>query len=153
MQKRIAIIDDDPDFRQAMRIILETAGYLCIEAVSAEKGFEAIEAFDVDLIILDVMMEDISAGFRFAKRLNEYEKHNAKHTPVLMVSSIQHLTNLPFESRKHTQWMPADDFLDKPVKPEELLQHVEHLIGLNDSPPEIAKGGRSGETAHSISRR
>lgn len=126
MKKRIAIIDDDPDFRSAVRMILESAGYACVEAASAEEGYILVETSAPDLVLLDVMMEDISSGFRFAKRLHE-DGGKKKKIPILIISNVQKLTSLNFQSEKPGRRIPFDGFLDKPVKPDELVMHVERL--------------------------
>ena len=129
MTRTIAIIDDDPDFRSAVRIVLETASYACVEASTMREGLDLVARVAPDLIVLDVMMEDISSGFRFAKQLREQEAFAADgHTPILVVTSVQNLTRLHFEDRKGTHLLPVDTFLNKPVQPEVLLKQVNDLI-------------------------
>jgi DNA-binding response OmpR family regulator len=129
MNKKILMIDDDSDFRTAVRSILENAGYACVEADSARHGLKLAGEEDPDLILLDVMMEDISSGFRFVKERLLTEDTNAEaHIPILMLTSIQKLTSLNFRDRIMELLSPSDGFLDKPVDPGMLLERVDEMI-------------------------
>lgn len=127
MKKRILIIDDDRDYIDALRIVLEKAGYDVDEIYTAEKGLRKVETYRPDLIILDGMMEDLSAGFRFAKTIKSGDDEK-RNIPVLMVSSIQQLTGLKFERRKNTELLPVDEFMEKPVENDELISKIKELI-------------------------
>ena len=124
MTKKILMIDDDPDFRSAMKTILEQAEYECVEAQSADQGLRLIRNVNPDLVILDVMMEDIASGFRFA---NEVKKKGRINVPILMVTSIQEQANLNFQERVGTPLLPVDAFLEKPVDPKTLLAQIEAM--------------------------
>jgi two-component system OmpR family response regulator len=129
MKKKILTIDDDPDFQSALCTMLENANFECIKANSSRRGLESAAEENPDLIILDVMMEDISAGFRFVKILREMEEDClGRHIPVLMVSSIQKLTNLQFQDRTASAMLPVDGFLDKPVTPEILIKKIHEML-------------------------
>lgn len=65
----IMVIDDDPDFLQAMSLFLEANGYIVAEAKSAEDGLKVYKKVKPDLILVDLMMEEIDAGTNFAKEL------------------------------------------------------------------------------------
>ncbi|NCO33438.1 MAG: response regulator, partial [Armatimonadetes bacterium] len=58
MPQKILIVDDDPDIREAMSLVLEGAGYEVVMAGSAEKGLSKVQSDRPDIIILDVMMPD-----------------------------------------------------------------------------------------------
>ena len=132
-KRKILIVDDDADFRSAVRVILESAGYGCAEADSAENGMKAVHRVQPDLIMLDVMMEDISSGFRFAKeRLRKEDENTEAHIPILFVSSIQILVNKNIMERMTSVFNFGGDLLNKPVKPNVLLKKVEEkLCALN----------------------
>jgi acetate kinase len=127
--KKILTIDDDPDIRAALVAILESANYKCYEAPTMKAALGMIPEIGPDLILLDVMMEDISAGFRLAKRLRDDErKRGGKRTPILMVTGVEKVTSLKFRDRVGTETLPVDGFLEKPVEPEVLLRKVRELL-------------------------
>ncbi|MFC1501927.1 PleD family two-component system response regulator [bacterium] len=133
MPKLILIIDDDPDFRSAVRMILEKEGFDCIEASSAYEGLRLSSEENPDLILLDVMMEDISSGFRFVKERRHLEDENAEaHIPVLIITSIEKIIDLDFKDRVKDILLSIDDFIDKPVTPKKLIAKINDMV-FNDA--------------------
>jgi CheY-like chemotaxis protein len=65
----IMVIDDDPDFLTAMRLVLEASGYIMAEAKSAEQGLKIYKKTNPDLVLVDLMMEEIDSGTTFVKEL------------------------------------------------------------------------------------
>jgi CheY-like chemotaxis protein len=126
-QGRILIIDDDPDITEAMSVVLENKGYVVDSAADGSAGMERLTANRPDLIILDVMMRTSQEGFEFSRQL----KHNAayKEIPILMLTAVKEKTGLDFKSTAGDEsWLPVEEFLDKPVKPNVLLEKVASLI-------------------------
>jgi len=129
MDKTILIVDDDPDFQNAVKTILGNADFKCIQAYSMKEGLDTISVTKPDLVILDVMMEDISAGFRFARELRNQEKQNGSSTiPILMVTNIRNITGINFKNQMNAQLLLVDNFLEKPVEPETLIENVKKMI-------------------------
>ena len=126
-QPRILIVDDDPDITEVMRVVLENQGY---SVDSAEDGAEAIEqmkAVKPDLIILDVMMNTTNEGFLLSRELKKDPEY--KDIPVLMVTAIKEKTGIDFKPAAGDEsWLPVEEYLDKPVKPEVLLDKVRALL-------------------------
>ena len=126
-QGRILIIDDDPDITEAMSVVLENKGYVVDSAADGSAGMERLTANRPDLIILDVMMRTSQEGFELSRQL----KHNAayKEIPILMLTAVKEKTGLDFKSTAGDEsWLPVEEFLDKPVKPNVLLEKVASLI-------------------------
>jgi two-component system, chemotaxis family, chemotaxis protein CheY len=65
----IMVVDDDPDFLTAMRLVLEASGYIMAEAKSAEQGLKIYKKTNPDLVLVDLMMEEIDSGTTFVKEL------------------------------------------------------------------------------------
>ena len=80
----ILYIDDDQDFLDSMRVLLEASGYQIVEARSAEEGLRAYKEARPDLVIADLMMEEVDAGINFVKEL----KILGNTAPIYMVSSV-----------------------------------------------------------------
>ena len=127
--KTILAIDDDPDIHEYFMAVLGKAGYTYLRADTMRQGIKMVPEVHPDLIILDVMMEDISAGFRFAKELRSAEAHGSgKPVPILMVTGVEKVTDLTFHDRVGTGELPVDGFLEKPVEPEVLLEKVSEIM-------------------------
>lgn len=124
---KILIVDDDPDITESMRIILESCRHTVKTAKNGEEGLKEAAAAKYDLVILDVMMETMSKGFEVARQLKSVD-HNAK-TPILLLTAIKESTGLDFETEAGDKdWLPVDSYLEKPLKPNELLVKVEALL-------------------------
>jgi CheY-like chemotaxis protein len=80
----ILYVDDDPDFRDAMRQVLEAHGYIMEEASSAEDGIRVYRRTRPDLVILDLMMEEVDAGRNMLREL----KAEGNTAPVYLLSSM-----------------------------------------------------------------
>jgi two-component system alkaline phosphatase synthesis response regulator PhoP len=122
MSKKILMIDDDMDLTESVVNLLEAKGYKVDSAPNGTEGVAKAKANAPDLILLDVMMTTKDEGFNVARELNEIE--NLKDTPVIMVSGVRKEMNLPFGFEPDDTWLPIKQFLEKPVKPNELLEAV-----------------------------
>ena len=125
--KKILIVDDDPDVTHAMKVVLETQQYEVSTAVNSKEAKILLEQGMPDLIILDVMMDTMREGFIFDRELKHDSKY--KDIPVLMLTAVKEKTGLDFKTEAgDPDWLPVDDFLDKPVKPNVLLETVARLL-------------------------
>ena len=124
---KILIIDDDPDIVEAMKVVLESKSYRVSSAKNGEEGLKKAKLEKPNLIILDVMMEAVDKGFEVARVLKNDK--NYEHIPILMLTAIKERTGLDFKNEAGDEaWLPVDDYLDKPLKPNELLEKVELLL-------------------------
>jgi len=123
----ILIVDDDPDICDAMTVVLRSKDYQVRVARNSAKAAEMLKKDKPDLIILDVMMDTPQEGFTFDRQLKADPA--TKDIPVLMVTAVKEKTGLDFRPEAGDQaWLPVDEFLDKPVKPQVLLSKVEKLL-------------------------
>jgi len=123
---KILIIDDDPDIVEAMKMVLEHNKYEVITADEGELGYKMAKEEMPDLIILDVMMATIDQGFHISYKLKQDEK--LKSIPILMVTSISEKTKFKFDRKRDEDFIPVDDFVEKPIKPGELIAKVEKML-------------------------
>lgn len=126
-QAKILIIDDDPDITEAMKITLESRDYEVISAVNGTEGMEQIKNNRPDLIILDVMMDTPREGFMLDRELKKDPQF--KDIPVMMVTAVKEKTGIDFKPEAgDPAWLPVDEFLDKPIKPDQLIEKVKALL-------------------------
>lgn len=124
--KKILIVDDDPDYVETTRTILERKSYL-VEAVhNREDALAKIPQMKPDLIILDIMMQRLNDGFKICYDLKHDEA--LKDIPVLAISSVNQLTGLTFSPETDGEYFQADAFAEKPVQARELLRLVHELL-------------------------
>lgn len=124
---KILIIDDDPDIIKSMKTVLGKDGHEVYEALSGKEGLEALGKVKPDLILLDIMMETMSEGINVAREIKkkpEYEK-----VPILMLTAIKDKIGFDFKREAGDDvWLPVDDYCEKPLKPQELLDKVKQLL-------------------------
>jgi len=123
---KILIVDDDPDLVEAVTMILESKDYDVIAAYGGIEGLEKAKTEEPDLIVLDVMMPD-KDGYAVCKELKADPKYGK--IPILLLTAV--VSKIP--TTRYTQQMgletEADDYIDKPVEPAELVRRIEVLLG------------------------
>ncbi len=129
-KEKILIIDDDDDIAYAMRLPLESAGYQVSRAATSAEGLHKVQEVNPDLILLDVMMDSTTAGFQVSLTLrnpdptSEYAAY--RHIPIIMITAIHSTTPLRFGPDK--DYLPVDEFIEKPIDPAELLAKVRKYL-------------------------
>lgn len=127
---KIMVIDDDPDFRDAVTSILESAHYDVVSASNPDEVKDKIFAEKPDLILLDIMMDSLFDGFSLChniKTSKEYKDFN--EIPIIFVSAVKEMTGSRFQFKGDDQGMVGpDDYIDKPVKAEDLIARMERLL-------------------------
>ena len=123
---KILIVEDDVDMAEATRLILESKKYEVDVAVDYEEGMNKIKSGKPDLIILDVMLPG-KTGFDLAYKLKEDK--TTCHIPLLMLTAIN-VEQPGFDAslKIDGKYLPVDEFIDKPAKPDDLLKKVEKLL-------------------------
>jgi DNA-binding response OmpR family regulator len=120
---KIIVIDDDPDILDASSIVLNSKGYEVITSNNPESGYKMIKQESPDLIILDVMMNEPDDGFFLAQKLRR-EKIT---TPIILYTSVSKSVGIEFGV---SEIVPVDEYVEKPISPDELLQKVNKLLNL-----------------------
>jgi DNA-binding response OmpR family regulator len=125
-KKKILIIDDDRDYGDALRIVLENSGYEISHVLNIAEGRKSLEAQRPDLIILDVMMERHTDGFEFCYQLKHDEV--LRTIPVLMVTAVTEKTGFKFSPETDGEYLQADAYVAKPIPVAELLSRVDKML-------------------------
>ena len=121
---KILIVDDDPDFVEASRLVLESEGYEVVSAASGDEGLVKVQEEKPDLVVLDVVMTSVLDGLHMSQRMADDSAH--RDIPILMVTSI---ANIDYAALFPTdEAIHIDAFLSKPVPPERLLSEVQRLL-------------------------
>ena len=124
-QARILLVDDDPDFVEATKAILETKPFEVIVAYDGKEGLEKARRENPDVIILDVMMPPPD-GYAVCSELKRDPRY--KKIPILLLTAVMQAlphTLYTIEMGLRTE---ADDYIDKPIEPAELVRRVQTLI-------------------------
>ncbi len=124
---KILLVDDDPDFVDATKLILEKSGHKVSVATNAKEGWEKAQKETPDLFLLDVMMESPDAGFQLAYKIRGDKKLKAK--PILLLTAVGKVTGFKFDKAKDEDFMPVQEYVEKPVKPEVLIEKIAKALG------------------------
>lgn len=124
----ILLVDDDHDFLAMNRSVLEARGYRVVAVSSPQAAMERIATARPDLVVTDLMMKDLDAGFSLSRTVKENPE--TASIPVIIVTAASSQRGFDFRPRDAADLaaMKADAFLDKPVTPTALLAKIEELL-------------------------
>ncbi len=109
----ILCIDDDPDFLESVKTIIETEDYIVRTAGSAEDGLLSYKEEKADLIIVDLMMEEVDAGTSFVKEVRAL----GENPPIYMLSSVGDALSMSADYGE----LGLSGVFQKPIEPSLLL--------------------------------
>ncbi|MCK4722056.1 MAG: response regulator [Dehalococcoidia bacterium] len=122
---RILLIDDDLDFVEATKIVLESKPYEVIVAYDGDDGLRKAKEGNPDLIILDILMP-VKDGFTTATQLKNDPK--LSKIPVLVLTSFAERGGESTVAVSGGLTLETEDYIDKPISPDELLSRVEKYL-------------------------
>ncbi|HJW89237.1 MAG TPA: response regulator [Anaerolineales bacterium] len=130
-QKRILIIDDDPDFVDGIRSILVKADYEVEATYNPKDGFQALQTKPYDMLLLDIMMGRGAEGVMVARKMRKDPK--LREIPVLIITGIREQIAFLFPGQPvHPHFVEVDELIEKPVEPRLLLEKVSTLLRLTE---------------------
>jgi len=129
---KILIIDDDRDVVELIRITLEANNYDVFSAGNGAKGLKLVKEIRPDLIILDVMMDTATEGFQVSYQIKskdpKSEYREFSQTPIIMTTGISQKLHMKFSPEQDGDYLPVDEFLEKPVRVDSLLEKITKLL-------------------------
>ncbi|MDR7418751.1 MAG: response regulator [Armatimonadota bacterium] len=137
-QARLLIIDDDPDYVEGIRAILESAGYAVDAVHNPKDGIEALQTKPYDLLLLDILMGRGAEGIMLARKMRKDPR--LSRIPTLIITGLREQIAFLFPGQPvHPHLLPVDELMEKPVDPQLLLERVAAL--LQASQKRKAEGG------------
>jgi len=126
-RKKVLLVDDDVDFLEANRVALEARGFQVLTASDSRHGIEVAESEHPDLIVMDLMMEQLYAGFSAVQSLGAHE--TTRDIPVIMVSAVTTDTGFRVDRNgEKPEWLRVVEFLNKPVDPVALADKAVDIL-------------------------
>jgi two-component system alkaline phosphatase synthesis response regulator PhoP len=124
---KILVVDDDPDMREALQMILESGGYTVVMAEDGEKCLSKLKEERPDLLVLDLLMPRMD-GFEVCKALKDPRYAKYGRVPIIILSSVQEgVSQRRYELETGVQ-LDVDDYVEKPVEGRVLLERVGKII-------------------------
>jgi len=127
MKEKILVVDDDPDILEALTMILESQGYQVVTAQDGVEGLANLKAEKPDLMILDLLMPKMD-GFAVCKELQDPRWAKYRDIPILILTSVREEASRRRYELETGLELDVDDYVEKPVSPDILLERVGRLI-------------------------
>jgi len=125
MAPKVLLVDDDVDFVKINQAHLEKAGFEVLTAYDGQEGLERARQSRPDVMVLDYMMARPTEGAFVAQEMKDDPE--LKDIPILLLTSVG-AKHPWWRVQKDDQYLPVDEFLDKPVPPERLVEEVRKLL-------------------------
>ena len=127
LQKRILIVDDEPDFAAIVQGNLEKEGFEVDVAYNGVEGLEKVQLNPPDAIVLDVMMPE-KDGYVVCKELKGDDKYC--NIPIILLTAVaSHVTSTRYTHREGMS-TEADDYIAKPASAEEITKSLKRLLNV-----------------------
>jgi CheY-like chemotaxis protein len=123
---KIVIVDDNTDFLFTMETFLQRSGFEVLTADDGQKGLVLIRKERPDLILLDIMMETLFSGFEVCKQVRSDD--DLKDIPIIGISGMEDELDISYHQWPDYEYFRPDEFLDKPVDRQRLLQLIPEVI-------------------------
>jgi two-component system KDP operon response regulator KdpE len=127
-ERRVLIVDDEPNLVDAIRLYLEMEGYVILTAMSGREALDKLRDLLPDLVILDVMMPGMD-GFETLR-----EMRKVSNVPVIMLTARGEE-----DDKVRGLRLGADDYVPKPFSQRELSSRVQAVLRRAETPPLVAK--------------
>jgi two-component system alkaline phosphatase synthesis response regulator PhoP len=124
---KILVVDDDPDMRETLQMILESGGYNVVLAEDGEQCLAKLKEEQPDMLILDLLMPNMD-GFEVCKALKDPRLAKYAGIPIVILSSVQEdVSQRRYELEMGIQ-LDVDDYVEKPVEGSILLRRVDRIV-------------------------
>ena len=124
-QKKVLVVDDDPDFVDAVKSVIEKGGYQVDVAYDGKEGLERVSQSKPDVIILDVMMP-VMNGYEACKKLKADPA--TREIPIIMLTAVASRVASSTYTHRDMLESEVEDYMPKPVEPDELLERIKYWL-------------------------
>ncbi|NLD64109.1 MAG: response regulator, partial [Bacteroidales bacterium] len=122
----VLLVDDDPDYLFQVAFYLRKEGFEVIAVESQAEAEQVIAKMKPDIAVFDLMMESDDSGFILCYKL----KRRYPEVPVILATAVSRETGITFglSGEQDRDWIRADLYLEKGVRPEQLEQELRKLL-------------------------
>jgi len=124
---KILIVDDDADYVEATKLILEANGYEVVVAYDGQEGMEKAKSELPQAVLIDLMMNTINEGYDLVRSIRRDDTF--KDVPLIMISAAHQTESFKDANFAPDEaWFPIDTFMDKPIDFKVLLELLDKLL-------------------------
>ncbi len=135
-KQTILLVDDDPDYLESNRAVLEAEGFDVHTAETAEQALKLARSLSPAVAILDVIMDEPDSGFKLARQIRgSRETRNVRIVLLTALNDVNREKGIAYrfsDGDRDERWLPVDRILNKPVRPSMLAGVVHELLGGHD---------------------
>jgi CheY-like chemotaxis protein len=124
---KIMVVDDDPDMRETLQIILEAVGHTVVTAADGEECLDKLKSECPDLLILDLLMPKMD-GFAVCKELKDPRRAKYAKMPVIILSSVREDASQRRYELETGVRLDVDDYVEKPIESKVLQERVSKIL-------------------------
>jgi CheY-like chemotaxis protein len=132
-KQTILLVDDDPDYLESNRAVLEAEGFFVQTAETVDEAAKLLRKVHPVVAILDVIMDEPDSGFKLARQIRGSEKtRNVRIVLLTALNDVNREKGIAYrfsDGDRDEQWLPVDRVLNKPVRPAKLAAVVHELLG------------------------
>ena len=132
-KQTILLVDDDPDYLESNRAVLEAEGFDVHTADTTNEALRLAKSLNPVVAILDVIMDEPDSGFKLARRIRGSRKTREVRIVLLTaLNDVNREKGIAYrfsDGDRDESWLPVDRVLSKPVRPDRLASVVRELIG------------------------
>lgn len=126
---KLLVIDDDRDYRDSVRALLESEGFTVIEASSGDEGLRLLLEDPPDAIVLDIMMRCCCEGYGVNQAIKFQEEYaGCRDIPIIMASSIEQSPDELFPMAGEVAMIRPDYYVTKPLDIPRFLEVVRQAV-------------------------
>lgn len=129
MEKTVLLVDNDEEFALESKEMLECNGFKVELASNSQEALEKFHQNKPDIVFTEIMLENIDSGFTLCYSI----KKETPDIPIVILSDIVRKTGIVFDlnSKEEKDWIKADEFVNKPVTPANVLCRAQKYLDHN----------------------
>ncbi len=120
MDKKIVLVDDEPEILKTTEVFLKSEGFTVIAASDGMEALEKIKKEKPDLVILDIMLPKLD-GYKVCRMLKFDQSY--KDMPIIIFTARTQEAD-----KKMARDLKADAYITKPFQPQVLLEKIKELL-------------------------
>jgi len=124
---KILVVDDDPDMRETLQIILEAAGHTVVTAADGVECLAKLKDEKPDLLILDLLMPKMD-GFEVCKALKDPRRAGYAQMPIIILTSVREDASQRRYELETGVRLDVDDYVEKPIESSVLQERVAKIL-------------------------
>lgn len=123
---RLLLVNSNRELAGSIQLDLEKHGFQVLLCLSAQEAWQMVEYEQPDIIVSEVMLEEFDSGFTLAKQVKTDQRF--RMIPLILMTKEKDKSRYSFDLDKDGYWMKADDYIEKPLEIQDLVERINRLL-------------------------